>query len=348
MVCEGCKSSNEVEDSTGNIICLDCNTVQKKSCFVSHLEFANSNVMGTFGNKSGGYTSIRALNKTNYPEKRLFMANRFIKNIAESLQIPQHIAKGAEMLFKMVVEKNWLQGRSTDIVIASCLYLMCRQKSYPLLLIDFSDKLQENIYKIARTYLSLCRLLHFTVPNIDPCLFIHRFCGKLGLGDKEAEVVGTSLKIIKSMKRDWMAFGRKPTGLVAASILIGSRYHNIRMPIQVIAPIMGVCVETIKRRICEFKLTKAASLTIDEFEKIDLIKDIQYESNPPCFKPESPQPVIDSKKVIDDLRNQICKENLHKLSLQKQESNLTIEDSIPETNDDTLSELSDTEINSYL
>ena len=168
----------------------------------------------------------------------------------------------------------------------------------------------------------------------------------MDLGNKENDVASTALRIIKSMKRDWMAFGRKPTGLVAAAILIASRYHSIIFPISDMAPIMGVCVETIKRRILEFKQTKAASLTLDEFEKIDLIKDIQFESNPPSFKPEIKPVVFDSKTVIEEIRTKISEENLHKLTLVKQESDLANTDQINEI--DTLSAISETEIDSYL
>lgn len=122
MVCENCQSKNEVVDSTGNVICLDCNSVKRQSNFVSSLDFTNSCVTGTFGNMTGNYTSIKCLNRTNYSEKRLYLAKRLIEKIAVGLQIPQNITRGAEILFKMAVEKNWVQGRSTDIVVASCLY----------------------------------------------------------------------------------------------------------------------------------------------------------------------------------------------------------------------------------
>ena len=131
MVCENCQSKNEVEDSTGHVICLDCNRV--KVNIVSSLEFTNNCVTGSFGTMTGNYTSIKCLNEANYSEKRLYLAKRLIEKIAVGLQIPKNISRGAEMLFKMAVEKNWVQGRNTDIVVASCLYLMCRQNSFPLL-----------------------------------------------------------------------------------------------------------------------------------------------------------------------------------------------------------------------
>jgi len=112
----------------------------------------------------------------------------------------------------------------------------------------------------------------------------------------------------------------------------------------VIAPIMGVCAETVKRRIFEFKQTKAANLTIEEFERIDLIKDIQFESNPPCFKSETPlNPIEDSKTIIENIRTKISQENLHKISLEESKKDSASEDTI-----ETLSQISDSEIDSYI
>lgn len=45
-----------------------------------------------------------------------------------------------------------------------------------------------------------------------------------------------------------------------------------------------MCDETIRKRLEEFKVTPVAKLTREEFEKIDLEKDIQAALYPPSFK----------------------------------------------------------------
>lgn len=94
----------------------------------------------------------------------------------------------------------------------------------------------------------------------------------------------TALRLVQRMKRDWMCHGRRPTGLVGAAILIAARYHGFKRTTNQIVQTVHVCDETIRKRLVEFKQTSVAKLTREEFEKIDLEKDIKEECDPPSFK----------------------------------------------------------------
>lgn len=94
----------------------------------------------------------------------------------------------------------------------------------------------------------------------------------------------TALRLLQRMKRDWMCHGRRPTGLVGAAILIAARYHGFKRTTNQIVQTVHVCDETIRKRLVEFKQTSVAKLTREEFEKIDLEKDIKEECDPPSFK----------------------------------------------------------------
>ena len=94
----------------------------------------------------------------------------------------------------------------------------------------------------------------------------------------------TALRLLQRMKRDWMCHGRRPTGLVGAAILIAAKYHGFKRTINQIVQIVQVCDETIRKRLVEFKQTPVARLTREEFENIDLEKDIKEECDPPSFK----------------------------------------------------------------
>ena len=94
----------------------------------------------------------------------------------------------------------------------ACLYIVCRQENKPFMLIDFSDMLQTNVYVLGAVFLQLCRLLRleqhplFQKP-VDPSLFIHRFADRLDFKKKMHAVANTALRLVASMKRDWMQTG---------------------------------------------------------------------------------------------------------------------------------------------
>ncbi|KAF6022744.1 BRF1 [Bugula neritina] len=147
------------------------------------------------------------------------------------------------------------------------------------MLLDFSDVLHINVYELGRTYLQFARLFNIKIPAIDPSLLIPRFANQLEFGDKLHQVSMTAIRFVAKMKRDWMAIGRRPSGLCGAALLIASRVHNFCRTIQDIIKIVKVCESTIRKRLNELEETDSGSLTIDQFLTIDL----EEEADPPSF-----------------------------------------------------------------
>ncbi len=119
------------------------------------------------------------------------------------------------------------------------------------MLIDFSDKMNVHLFKLARCFLRLLRFLGFQnqLPLIDPSLYIHRYCKQLDLEEKTKSVTMTAIKLVQRMKRDWMCQGRRPSSLCGAAILIASRIHDIKLSTSDICKTVYVCDETIRRRL---------------------------------------------------------------------------------------------------
>lgn len=204
---------------------------------------------------------------------------RKIQQLGVQLKLNQHCIDIAYNFFKMAVNKRLTRGRKTSHVVAACLYMVCRTEGTPHMLLDFSDILQANVYQLGRTYLQLSRELHINAPALDPCLYIHRFAHKLEFEKKTHEVSMCALRLVSRMKRDWMAQGRRPSGLCGAALLVAARIHNFNRTIKEIIKVVKIGEGTIRKRLAEFEETPSSQLTIDEFQKIDL----EEEMDPPCF-----------------------------------------------------------------
>ena len=92
--------------------------------------------------------------------------------------------------------------------------------------------MQPNVYVLGSVFLQLCRLLRLEQHPImqrpvDPSLFIHRFADKLDLGRKSNAVATTALRLVASMKRDWMQTGRRPSGICGAALFIAAHIHGL-------------------------------------------------------------------------------------------------------------------------
>ncbi|AQK91864.1 Cyclin/Brf1-like TBP-binding protein [Zea mays] len=236
------------------------------------------------------YTDEPTFVKDNTGQSRL--AGSILASIESGYSISHQrtLDKGRDEIRQIVnnlhlaVDRNFTRGRRTSHVAAACLYIACRQSKKAYLLIDFSDYLQISVYVLGAVFLQLCQVLlladHPVVQKlVDPSLFIHRFT-KCLLGRRDnavsdtafsREVSDTALRIVASMKRDWMQAdissftGRKPSGLCGAALYIAALSHGCNYTKADIVSVVHVCEATLTKRLIEFENTDSGSLTIEEF-----------------------------------------------------------------------------------
>jgi hypothetical protein len=115
---------------------------------------------------------------------------------------------------------------------------------------------------------------------LDPALYVYRFAEHLDLSDKANAVALTALCLVGRMKRDWIVAGRRPAGICAAALLIASRAHGFSQHPQDVTRILRVCSMTITTSVREFENTQSASLTLDQFNRVEF----ETETDPPSFK----------------------------------------------------------------
>jgi hypothetical protein len=222
----------------------------------------------------GGYGFSRDSRETTLANGR-----RRIQEVASRLRLGGHYVDQAHRLFTIAVEKNFVQGRRTVHVVAACLYITCRQEKSQHMLIDFSDALQVNVYTLGTCFLKFRRLIGLKLEILDPALYVYRFAAHLDLDDRATAVALTALRLVGRMKRDWIVAGRRPAGICAAALLIAARAHGFSRHPQDVTRILRVCGLTVTTRVKEFEQTPSASLTLEQFDRVELVN----EADPPIF-----------------------------------------------------------------
>ena len=219
-------------------------------------------------------------------ERTLYRGKQEIKQVADRLAIRprEDVVDAAHRLYKLAVQRNFTRGRRVSQVAGACLYIICRQESRPYMLIDFADVLQTNVYALGAVFLQLCRLLRLEQhplmqKPIDPSLFIHRFADKLGLGRRMHTVANTALRLVASMKRDWMQTGRRPNGICGAALWVACHIHGFSPSKRDVVAVVHVGEATLKKRLSEFENTPSAALSVDEFDMQARTYEIEEEAN---------------------------------------------------------------------
>jgi len=302
MKCKSCGSTDiDVDPSRADAVCTNCGNVLESSIIVSDIQFeenahGGASAIGTFVpgdakggglfNTGGGGRGLGHFQTGLIRESReitLRNARRKIEALAQQLSLRRDRIDMAFHFFKLALNKHLTRGRKSTHVIAACVYITCRTESTPHMLIDFSDILQIDVYELGRTYLRLSQALCINIPAMDPCLYVMRFAHRLELGDKTHEVSMTALRLVSRMKKDWIHFGRRPSGLCGAALLIGARMHGYNRSVYDVIKVVKVHESTLRKRLNEFGETPTSQLTLDEFMNIDLDA-MTEEQDPPSFK----------------------------------------------------------------
>jgi transcription factor IIIB subunit 2 len=167
------------DPDTGMISCRGCGRVLDQDEFTEEPTFVKG--AGGESRLAGSYVKSFQSDYSVSFGRTLEKGKQKIHELAVSLSIEDGSAtKLAGAFYEIALHRNFTKGRRTDQVAAACLYIACRDKKKPFLLIDFSICLGINVYVLGAVFLQLCQLLslqeHPIVQKaVDPSLFISRY-----------------------------------------------------------------------------------------------------------------------------------------------------------------------------
>ncbi|KAI1334972.1 hypothetical protein F5Y15DRAFT_399897 [Xylariaceae sp. FL0016] len=194
----------------------------------------------------------------------------------------------AIMIFKLLLDENWLQGRGMDKVVPVCLYTACRREEHcQLMLIDFAELCHINVYDLGHVFKDLSNIYSFqnnNVKSVIPEDLMMRFAEKLDFGDLTNKVAADATRLCQRMGRDWMIMGRRPSGICGACLLMAARMWNFRRTVREVVYVVKVTTHTIEQRLDEFTITESSDLSIEDFLNQEFL---ESRHDPPAFYKQS-------------------------------------------------------------
>ncbi|XP_074594815.1 brf RNA polymerase III subunit [Brevipalpus obovatus] len=309
-----CGSSDlETDAARGDTVCTACGSVIEDGLIVSEVQYqegtrGGSNMVGqNVTGDSGPYMMGMSGFGNGKASKTITLdrAKRRIREVGTSLNLNNYNIEVAFNFYKMALNKRLTCGRKNNHVIAACIYIACRLKQTDIMLLDLSDRVQVNVYELGRTYLKLASALCMNLPMADPSIYIQRFAHRLNLGDRSNEIINTANRLVARMNRDWMHYGRRPSGLCGAALLVALRLHEIDKSVKEMVDIVKVCETTIRKRLNEFGDTPSGKLTKEEFMEIEL----EGSEDPPCYKNANKKlkSILESKERLEEVEDEVAK-----------------------------------------
>ncbi|KAI2801628.1 transcription factor TFIIIB subunit brf1 [Blomia tropicalis] len=309
-LCHICKKGEVVQDKKmSGMFCTGCGECFELGAFTDDVQYREDErgrfmAVGTTYNVEKGFVNSKFSNHAQFLTS-VDNARTILKRYCDKLYLSDSFAQISCGFYQQLLIKKFMNGRRLNVVLAACLYISVRSEGANVILLDISDVSEANVYDIGRYYFQIVRILHFNIQTVDPCEYTIRFVDMLNLGDRSLlqvkktaiQIRDTANRLVQRMKRDWIHFGRRPSGVCAAAVLVSCRINNVRCTIKDIISIAKVCESTIRKRINEFIATPASKLTFKEF----MSQEIDQEEDPPSYK------------IGDNIEDDTVEQNLDKV-----------------------------------
>ncbi|MHA1860805.1 MAG: transcription initiation factor IIB, partial [Candidatus Ranarchaeia archaeon] len=178
-------------------------------------------------------------------ERNLMIALGELGRLASQLGVPEGVKQTAAVIYRRIIERRLIRGRSIEAMVAASLYAACRVRKVPRTLDEIANGTRTSRKELGRCYRLILQKTNLKIPIAGPNDFISRFAAELRLaGETQREAV----RIIQKAKDLQITAGKDPTGLAAAAIYISGLVRGDRRTQREIAEVAYVTEVTVRNR----------------------------------------------------------------------------------------------------
>ncbi|KAJ2603337.1 transcription initiation factor IIB [Coemansia sp. RSA 1722] len=281
LVCPRCCNSpaNLIHDfSSDDLICGDCNTsiserlgspqaewrrrhqllsdsrlVLSSTKYTAHIPTKPEHTDDSSSNSDGSDKPSVCLNRAmrsrssraviQRQERNMMRAFSEITSMCATMDLPSTVTPVARDLYQRVEEGNLHRGKNIDAIIATCIFLACRQKSVPRTFKEICAFTRVPRKDIGRTFKFLKEKLGADAGSMSSDDLMARFCANLSLLSTAQECAVLLNKAAR--QRDTLA-GKSPVSIAGACIYMASHLVGQPRDVRVISHVAGVSEATIK------------------------------------------------------------------------------------------------------
>ena len=186
-------------------------------------------------------------------DKNLRQALNELTRLKDKIALSSNVLEKAAYLYRKVLEKKLVRGRSISAMIAASLYAACRDTETPRTLKDVSDAANVKRKDIARCYRLLYYALDLKMPVVNSIQCISRISSQLDLSEKTKRY---AMKVLQDAQDNKESAGKDPMGLAATALYISCIKNGDAITQRDLADAAGVTEVTIRNRYKGFKNQK--------------------------------------------------------------------------------------------
>jgi transcription initiation factor TFIIB len=178
-------------------------------------------------------------------QRNLTQALSELTRISDDLNLPQNTRETAAMIYRKAVTGGLIRGRTIQSVVASAIYMACRQCGVIRSLEDVAKAATISRKEAARNYRHLYKQLQPEVPQVDKDSLITKYVNQLRVSGKTEQLCR---KIMDKAGEERLTIGRAPEGITAAGLYIACKLNQEERTQGEIAKAAQITEVTIRNR----------------------------------------------------------------------------------------------------
>ncbi|MFQ5782002.1 MAG: transcription initiation factor IIB family protein [Nitrosopumilus sp.] len=177
--------------------------------------------------------------------KNFIQAFNELSGLKDKLALSNSIMEKAAYIYRKVVEKKLVRGRTISSMMAASLYAACRDTETPRTLKDIADASNIKRKEISRCYRRIYQELDLKMPVLDSIQCIARISSKLEITER---VKRYAIEILKYVQENEGSAGKDPMGLAATALYLACAKNGEEKTQREIANAANVTEVTIRNR----------------------------------------------------------------------------------------------------
>lgn len=177
--------------------------------------------------------------------RNLMEAMRHLRRLSNTLNIPSSIKEMGAIIYRKVLKKGIVRGRTIKGVVTAALYAACRYTRNPRTLKEVSEASFQNPKDIARNYRLIVQNLSMKMPVDKPMDYVTKIAEK---AEVSTETEGLAIQLIKKAQKQHYTYGKDPSAVAAAAIYLAGKLVKEQVTQSCLAEAAKVTEVTIRNR----------------------------------------------------------------------------------------------------
>jgi len=183
-------------------------------------------------------------------DKNLKIALSEMDRMCTELHLPDYIHEEAAKIYRRVLKKDLVRGRSIDGFVGASIFAACRLSKLPYSIKKISEISMMDSSEIGYHYRMLVKELDMKMPLDKPNKFVSGMASRLGLN---ADVEQHSMRIIEKAKEEKLVVGKNPRGVAAAALYLACINKGYPVTQTEVANVADVSEVTMRKRFKEYE-----------------------------------------------------------------------------------------------